>query len=72
MPWAGLAWATAGIAGIGVCNFGVSFLLALRTAIGARDVDRVGRRGLRRLLWRAFRENPWHFIGPPAEDAAAR
>jgi len=72
MPWAGLAWATAGIAGIGVCNFGVSFLLALRTAIGARDVDRVGRRGLRRLLWRAFRDNPWHFIGPPAEDAAAR
>lgn len=72
MPWAGLAWAMAGIAGIGVLNFGVSFLLALRTAIGARDVDRKGREGLRRLLWTAFRENPWHFFGPPADDAPGR
>jgi site-specific recombinase len=65
-PWAALAWGLAGIAGIGVLNFGVSFLLALRTAIDARDVDRKGRDGLRRMLWTAFRANPWHFIGPPA------
>jgi site-specific recombinase len=66
MPWAGLAWGMAGIAGIGILNFGVSFALALRTAIDARGLDRKGREGLRRLLWTAFRSNPWHFIGPPA------
>ena len=65
LPWAGLAWGLAGIAGIGLLNFGVAFTLALRTAIGARGVDRAGRAGLRRLLWTAFRENPWRFIGPP-------
>jgi len=72
MPWAALAWGMAGIAGIGVLNFGVSFMLALRTAIGARDVDRQGREGLRRLLWAAFRGNLWHFIGPPADDTPGR
>ena len=66
MPWAAVAWGLAGIAGIGLLNFSVSFLLALRTAIDARAVDRKGREGLRRLLWRAFRAHPWHFIGPPA------
>jgi site-specific recombinase len=69
VPWAGLAWGLAGIAGIGVLNFGVSFLLALRTAIDARGVDRQGREGLRRTLWRAFRNHPWHFIVPPANAA---
>ena len=72
MPWSALAWGLAGIAGIGVLNFGVSFALALRTAIGARDVDRKGREGLRRMLWAAFREKPWHFLGPPADDPAGR
>ena len=71
-PWAGLAWGLAGIAGIGVCNFGVSFALALRTALGARDVDRAGREGLRGTLWTAFREHPWHFLGPPTDGAAGR
>ncbi len=71
-PWKGLAWGLAGIAGIGVANFGVSFALALRTAIGARGVDRAGREGLRRMLWSAFREKPWRFLGPPAEDTVGR
>ena len=66
MPWADLAWGMAGIAGIGVLNFGVSFALALRTAIDARALDRQGREGLRRLLWTAFREHPLRFLGPPA------
>ena len=65
-PWAALAWGLAGIAGIGVLNFGVSFLLALRTAIDARDLDRRRRSGLRRMLWAAFRADPWRFVGPPA------
>jgi site-specific recombinase len=72
MPWAGLAWGMAGIAGIGMLNFGVSFMLALRTAIDARDVDQAGREGLRRMLWTAFRDNPWHFIGPPKDPTAGR
>ncbi|MDR3671151.1 MAG: hypothetical protein P4L36_09915 [Holophaga sp.] len=71
VPWVGLAWGLAGIAGIGVLNFSVSFMLALRTAIDARGLDRKGREGLRRLLWTAFRRHPWKFLGPPA-DAAPR
>jgi site-specific recombinase len=65
IPWAGLAWGLAGIAGIGLLNFGVSFLLALRTALDARGLDRKGRAGLLRMLGRAFRDHPWHFLGPP-------
>lgn len=66
VPWGALAWGLAGIAGIGLLNFGVSFFLALRTAIDARDLDRQRRSGLRRKLWAAFRADPWRFIGPPA------
>jgi site-specific recombinase len=65
MPWAALAWAAAGILAISACNFGVSFLLALRTAVDARNLDRPGRAGLHRLLGRAFRDRPWRFLGPP-------
>jgi site-specific recombinase len=65
VPWADLAWGLGGIAAIGVCNFGVSFLLALRTAVDARGLDRPGRAGLHRVLGRAFRERPWRFLGPP-------
>jgi site-specific recombinase len=70
MPWAALAWGLAGIAGIGVLNFSVSFLLALRTALDARALDQKGRAGLRRMLWTAFRTRPWHFFGPPAGEAS--
>jgi site-specific recombinase len=68
VPWAALAWGLAGILAISVCNFGVSFLLALRTAVDARGLDRPGRAGLHRFLWRAFRERPWRFLGPPAAN----
>ena len=66
MPWAALAWAAAGILAISACNFGVSFLLALGTAVDARGLDRPGRAGLHRVLGRAFREHPWRFLGPPS------
>jgi site-specific recombinase len=69
LPWGELAWGLAGILGIGLLNFSVSFLLALRTAIDARAVDRKGREGLRRLLWASFRANPWLFVGPPVPEA---
>jgi site-specific recombinase len=65
IPWAGAAWGLAGVACIGALNFGVSFLMALRTAMGARGLDRRGRDALRKLLWRAFRDHPWRFLGPP-------
>jgi site-specific recombinase len=65
VPWADLAWGLAGIGGIGLLNFGVSFLLALRTAVDARAVDRRGREGLHRLLWQAFQADPLRFLGPP-------
>ena len=68
VPWAALAWGLAGILAIAVCNLGVSFLLALRTAVDARGLDRPGRAGLHRILGRAFREQPWRFLGPPFEN----
>lgn len=71
VPWAALAWGLGGILAIGVCNFGVSFLLALRTAVDARGLDRSGREGLHRVLGRAFREQPWHFLGPPPANESA-
>ena len=65
-PWGDLAWALAGIAGIGVFNFSVSFDLALRTARRARGLDPAGLGRLRRRITRAFRQQPWRFLGPPA------
>jgi site-specific recombinase len=65
-PWRDLAWALAGIAGIGLFNFGVSFDLALRTARRARGLGSAGLGILRLRLSRAFRKNPWRFLGPPA------
>jgi site-specific recombinase len=64
-PWRDLAWAMAGLACVGVLNFSVSFLLALRTALGARGIDERGRAGLRRKIWLTFRRNPMRFLGPP-------
>jgi len=43
VPWAALAWGMAGIAGIGVLNFGVSFMLALRTAIDEGDASGIAK-----------------------------
>ena len=65
-PWADLAWALAGIAGIGIFNFSVSFDLALRTARRARGLDPAGLGHLRRRITWHFRKQPWRFLGPPA------
>jgi len=61
--WREIAWALSGILVIGACNFGVSFYLALRTAMRARGIaggDKV-------LAWlrREFLRAPWTFLGPP-------
>ncbi len=65
LPVTDLAWALAGVGAVAVFNLGISFLLALRTAIDARGLDRPGREGLHRQLWRAFLAHPWRFLGPP-------
>ena len=66
-PWRDLAWASLGLLGIGLCNFGVSFDLALRTARRARGLAPAGLGELRRQLTRAFRKRPWRFLGPPEQ-----
>lgn len=60
-----LAWAVAGIAVIGVCNFTVSAWLALLTAARARDLTRDDRKVLWRALRQAFAANPARFFWPP-------
>jgi len=63
--WRELGWSVAGIALTGLINFGVSFALALRTAMRARDL----RRGQRQSLWRDLRRTllarPGLFLGRP-------
>lgn len=60
------------IALIGFFNFSVSFWLALRTAMRARDLDPKGRRELRRRILSALNRQPGRFLWAPAKAAAAR
>jgi len=41
-------------------------------SLDARGVDRAGREGLHRALWRAFREHPWRFLGPPRGETGCK
>lgn len=59
------------IAVIGCCNFGVSFWLALRTAMRARDLDPKGRRELRRRILKALNERPGRFLWAPGRMEAS-
>jgi site-specific recombinase len=63
--WRELGWSLAGIALTGLINFGVSFALALRTALRARDLRRGQRQSLWRDLWRAVLARPGLFLGRP-------
>jgi site-specific recombinase len=58
-------WAALGVVLIGVLNFGVSFGLALRVALQARDIVRKDRRKLLQVLWRTFVAHPGRFVFPP-------
>jgi site-specific recombinase len=60
--------AAAGIAVIGLCNFGVSFVLALGMALRARTVEHVGRRLFGMVLRRFFR-SPLEFFVPTKSGA---
>ncbi len=64
--WGGVAWGMLGIVVIGACNFGVSFFLALRTAMRARELTTQDRLRFWAALRRAFREAPGRFFFPPA------
>jgi site-specific recombinase len=66
--WGPVLWALASIAVIGALNFGVSFALALRTALRARDLSAKGRRDLRRALLSALNRQPGRFLWAPKAD----
>jgi site-specific recombinase len=64
--WGYVAWGGLGIVVIAVCNIGVSFALALRTAMRARDLGHEARARLWRAITQAFRERPVRFLWRPA------
>jgi len=68
LGWRDLGWSVAGIALTGVLNFTVSFALALRTALRARDLRPGERAALWRDLRRTFRMRPGLFLWPPAKS----
>jgi len=67
LHWLDAAWGLAGISVIGVCNFGVSFYLALRTAMDARAMGRRERAELLARLGHEFRVAPGRFLWRPKE-----
>lgn len=62
-----VAWGFAGILVIGVLNFGISFALALRTAMRARDLGRRERARLWKAIRHAFRAEPGRFLWKPPQ-----
>lgn len=63
--WGELAWGALSILLIGAANFGVSFVLALRTAARARNLGRTDRQRLGAALRAAFRADPRRFLWRP-------
>ena len=72
LGWGPIIWAWAGIAIIGLLNFGVSFALALVVAMRARDVPADQRRGLPWAVLRRFVSRPLSFFFPPRDPPASR
>lgn len=66
MAWQTLLWGALGVALIGLTNLGVSFALALRTAMGARRIAFAHWGPLLAALGRRFRQRPGSFVRPPA------
>jgi site-specific recombinase len=69
VAWTALLAAIAGIAIIGLLNFGVSFALALVVALRARDVPKGERRTLPGAVLRRFLRRPLEFFYPTREPA---
>jgi site-specific recombinase len=64
-----LAWGMAGIAVIGLFNFGVSFAFSLRLAVQARGLDGRAQRRLLAALGRAVLASPGRFLWPTRNGA---
>ena len=69
--WGAAIAAMAGIAIIGLLNFGVSFALALLVALRARDVPTGERRTLPLAVLKRFLRRPFEFFYPPREPRGA-
>jgi len=64
-------WALSAIGVIGLCNFGVSFALALFVALRAREVGAFAQVELLRAVFRRFLRAPLDFIRAPKGEVAA-
>ena len=65
--WSDVAWGFAGVVATGICNFAVSFLLSLRLAMRAREVDGEQRSRIFEQIRQAFRQSPRRFLAAPRE-----
>jgi len=65
--WSAVIAGALGIAVIGLCNFGVSFALALVVALRARDVPRGEAKTLPGAVLRRFARRPLEFFYPPRD-----
>jgi site-specific recombinase len=63
-------WSLSAIGLIGLCNFGVSFALALFVALRAREVGALAQFGLFRAVLRRFRQAPLDFFRAPKGEVA--
>ncbi|HXI21848.1 MAG TPA: hypothetical protein VNH46_12210, partial [Gemmatimonadales bacterium] len=70
IPWRLIAWDALSIVLIGFMNIAVSFALALRTAMRARDLGRADRARLWQAIRDAFRQKPSRFLWRPGIEAA--
>ncbi len=68
--WGDVAWGVVGVALTGVFNFGVSFALALRTAMRARDLAGPERARLWAAIRHAFSADPRRFLWQPRVGSA--
>jgi site-specific recombinase len=64
-------WAVAGLVVIGALNLAVSFYLAFRLALAARNITGVDRRNLAAALRRRWRTAPGSFLRPPPARSSA-
>ncbi len=62
-------WSVSAIGIIGLCNFGVSFALALFVALRAREVGAIAQFGLFRAVLRRFQKAPLDFFRAPPGEA---
>ncbi len=69
LPWPEFALLAFGVLAIGMVNLGVSFTLALITALRANNIRLTDQRRLWELLKRRLRRNPSAFFWPPATRA---